>query len=428
MKKLLNIFQKTFLILFLNVSFAFGLTYERIKEIKKIEETDFYTLYQNIVNELDFETFDMESEGEEDSEPEFIKNLREEYQSKTKTAVEKVPKKVNETRNISDLSDKEIKNFIPYKYSKEDLKKVIDVIRTIDYIENETDYKIDRVIGRGTGKVVFNSESNEAIILFLKSATRAKELKKEIKLSKELEHKNIVGIKDYNEEHFFIIQELAKSDFLNFIKKSGYIEDRKIMALFRDIACGLSFMHENGYIHRDLKFENVLIFEDEKGDLTAKITDVSYAKKISEGKSKVSCGWKGSIFYSDPKTLRKAAEYSYLHPKEKNLTSCCLKDDIYSFGMMLYLYFHDCDLQSHFEDKYKKSIIAFGKIVPETGFSNFYSWLIFYLSEGSRPPFLDRDVPEYINGLIQICWQKSRKKRPTAKTLYKEINRLLKFI
>ena len=82
-----------------------------------------------------------------------------------------------------------------------------------------------------------------------------------------------------------------------------------------DVAVGISFLHDNDFIHRDIKTSNVLI--DSKW--RAKLCDMSFAcHRYSPTKMDYSCGTE-----------------AYMSPEIILAMDCDLSSDIFSFGIML---------------------------------------------------------------------------------------------
>lgn len=140
---------------------------------------------------------------------------------------------------------------------------------------------------------------------------------KEGKIAKALEHPNIVKVFDVVKQdgNLFILMELLDIDLLKAIKTRPEVFNREnIIDIIIKTAKGISYIHKNGIIHKDINPSNILIsFSLEK----IKITDFGLAKrkrfflKIFESRS-------GTEGYVAPEILegKRADERS----------------DIYSFG------------------------------------------------------------------------------------------------
>ena len=61
-------------------------------------------------------------------------------------------------------------------------------------------------------------------------------------------------------------------------RQQAALEEERARALFRDVLCGLEYLHFQGVVHQDLKPENILI--DRVGYL--KITYFGFAKRIED--------------------------------------------------------------------------------------------------------------------------------------------------
>ncbi|CAG2106084.1 unnamed protein product, partial [Medioppia subpectinata] len=75
----------------------------------------------------------------------------------------------------------------------------------------------------------------------------------------------------------FIVMELATGgdlqDMIDKLKRP--VDDSKARVIFRQVAEGLKYIHNEGVVHRDLKCDNVLLFDDQK---VAKLTDFGFAR------------------------------------------------------------------------------------------------------------------------------------------------------
>ena len=100
----------------------------------------------------------------------------------------------------------------------------------------------------------------------------------------------------------------------------------EIYAFFKDIVSGIHHLHDNGYIHRDLKPNNCLLHRT-GAQLRVLVSDFGEVQK--ENQVRKSTGATGTISYCAPEVLRRDPETGVLG----NFTT---KSDIFSLGMILY--------------------------------------------------------------------------------------------
>ena len=102
-----------------------------------------------------------------------------------------------------------------------------------------------------------------------------------------------------------LLMELVEGPTLaELIAREAPFEPRRLIALARDIARGLSVAHAGGVIHRDLKPANVLVARLEHGGEIAKIADFGMARATSfAGVDRESMTVLGTPDYMAPETL-----------------------------------------------------------------------------------------------------------------------------
>ena len=110
---------------------------------------------------------------------------------------------------------------------------------------------------------------------------------------------------------------------------------KQLLNLFVQVARALTFAHENGVIHFDIKPDNILLDESVT---VAKLCDFGLAHKLknasdsARSSSSLSAQRRGTVFYMAPETFLKKFEDS---PREQ-LFLC----DIYSFGKTMWQLLH----------------------------------------------------------------------------------------
>ena len=167
-------------------------------------------------------------------------------------------------------------------------------------------YEIIRLIGDGTYGIVYEGKNKET-----KEKVAIKKLKKkyksieecknkiEIKVLEQLNHENIIQLKEvireYNGEVSYIF-EYCDCNLLEFIEahrdNNKKIPEIIIKEIILQLTRGLKYLHSKGYLHRDLKPENILLILNKydlnniaKNDINnsnikVKIADFGTVKKI----------------------------------------------------------------------------------------------------------------------------------------------------
>ncbi|XP_071946998.1 myosin light chain kinase A-like [Antedon mediterranea] len=203
-----------------------------------------------------------------------------------------------------------------------------------------TSYAIQNKLGEGMCGEVYkawdkNSRTSWAIKTLKRSNFNSlKELKNEAMkeidaLLKVKHHENVVNLKEYFQKgkHFCLVMELCRGGTLNdFIlqRPKDMVNNLNFM---KQLSSGVSFLHGQGVVHRDLKPDNILIEFNHLGDAVVKISDFGLAKVfiqtfnpsaqekcISRKYMKTCCG---TPFFQAPETQN----FHYTH-----------KADVFSLG------------------------------------------------------------------------------------------------
>lgn len=173
-------------------------------------------------------------------------------------------------------------------------------------------FKIIKSIGDGTFGSVSKASvqgSNE-IVAVKKMKTKfysweeCLELR-EIKVLRKITHANIIRLKEVvraNDELNLIFEYCDKNLFQ--LQSENPLSESQIKEFVRQILQGLAHLHKNGFFHRDIKPDNILISSN-----TAKIADFGLAKEIrTQGPCTeyVSTRW-----YRAPEVLLHSRRYSW---------------------------------------------------------------------------------------------------------------------
>ncbi|MFZ2633519.1 MAG: protein kinase [Desulfosalsimonadaceae bacterium] len=147
-------------------------------------------------------------------------------------------------------------------------------------------YEIGKLAGRGGVAEVYLARHkllDRKVAIKLISPTHADELAdkrflKEAKVVAGLRHPNIVSIYDvgvYENKYYIIMEYLEGGDLKQNIKRELSVE--QALKIMRQIASALAHAHDKGFIHRDIKSQNIMF----RGDGTAVLTDFGIVKDLA---------------------------------------------------------------------------------------------------------------------------------------------------
>jgi len=132
----------------------------------------------------------------------------------------------------------------------------------------------------------------------------AKHMFREVKLLEQLQHENLIHLKDIfisPSEDVYLVTDMMTTD-LQTLLRTKKIDDRFTQYFVYQIMRGLKYIHSAGVIHRDLKPSNILI--NENCDL--KICDFGLAR-VQEGQM---TGYVSTRYYRAPEIMLTWQKYS----------------------------------------------------------------------------------------------------------------------
>jgi uncharacterized protein (TIGR02145 family) len=182
----------------------------------------------------------------------------------------------------------------------------------------------DTLLGITVALKFFNSSSGDGNSSLVREIAEAMELNHKnlcryFSLITE-ENTNFHGIKEVLE--IGIMEYLDGGDIRSFIARNPDQLDN----MLRDILKGLSYLHRNNRIHRDLKAQNILVKNTSEGPV-AKITDFGTTKKLDSHQTR-SSALVGTVEYMAPEQFN-PLKYGVNGTLSTNV-------DLWSFGVMLY--------------------------------------------------------------------------------------------
>lgn len=142
---------------------------------------------------------------------------------------------------------------------------------------------------------------------------------REARIISQLVHPNIVTVYDVgvHEGLHYLSMEYIRGQDLQ--EACGSLSKRQVISIIRDVAKALEYAHQKGYIHRDVKPENIMLAED--GRVVLMDFGIARGSDTTLGMTK---------------TGRAIGTPYYMSPEQTKGQPVDLRTDIYSLGVVLY--------------------------------------------------------------------------------------------
>ncbi len=189
-------------------------------------------------------------------------------------------------------------------------------------------YRLDRIIGRGGMADVYAGRDELldrpiAVKIPLPSYRGddrfVRRFAKEARAAAALNHPNVVSVFDRGEvdEVPYLIMELVDGSTLRqLMDRRGFTEEESLR-IARDVCRALEYAHSRGFVHRDMKPDNVLITRDG----VTKVTDFGIVRAIGD---------------RTITSTRPLGSVAYVSPEQATGRDVDARSDLYSLGIVLY--------------------------------------------------------------------------------------------
>ena len=189
-------------------------------------------------------------------------------------------------------------------------------------------YEIGKLAGRGGVAEVYLARHkllDRTVAIKVISPAHADDLAdkrflKEAKVVAGLRHPNIVSIYDvgvYENKYYIIMEYLEGGDLKQNIQRNLSIPQK--LKILRQITSALDHAHDNGFVHRDIKSQNIMF----RADGTAVLTDFGIVKDLTAD----------SGYTLDGTSI---GTPHYMSPEQAQGTGVDWRTDIYSLGVTFY--------------------------------------------------------------------------------------------
>ena len=218
----------------------------------------------------------------------------------------------------------------------------------------------------------------------------------ELIYSKEHDHiMKIMGIEykclDITTYSLYILMELGISDWNDEIKrrskKKNYYKEEEIIDILKQIIEPLIFLEKEGIAHRDIKPQNILIFENN----IFKVTDFGEAKTLNDTIQNATL--RGSELYMSP------ILYNGLKYNQKNVIHNAFKSDVYSLGLcLLYASSLNSEILTDLREIISMKVISsmISKSIKKYYSKKFINLIVKMLEFDENQRFSFEDIEKYI--------------------------------
>ncbi|XP_013410075.1 serine/threonine-protein kinase DCLK1-like [Lingula anatina] len=190
-------------------------------------------------------------------------------------------------------------------------------------------YRIGNVIGEGNFAVVKEctekyNKREYALKIISKNKVKAKKqmIDSEVSILRIVKHPNIIQLlEEYStDRELYLVMELVRGgDLFDAISSATKYTERDASGMMYNLASALKYLHSLNVVHRDIKLENLLVFEHEDGSKSLKLGDFGLATFV-KGKQYTVCGTP-----------------TYVAPEILAETGYGLKVDMWSSGVITYI-------------------------------------------------------------------------------------------
>ena len=197
-------------------------------------------------------------------------------------------------------------------------------------IRSPPGYSLGAIIGRGGYSVVYNARRTSDNVMFcakivLKAVLEQRKEEShfitEARVLSKLNHPNIVrfiDFIDYNGFYYLIMEKCVGRPLLDIINEGKRAnKQQQTCKVFRQIMSALAYLHSQGYVHRDVKPENIIVDSNDN----AMLIDFGFCIETS-----AECELCGSLHYAPPECLAANERYG-------------TSGDMWGSGVVLYAMF-----------------------------------------------------------------------------------------
>jgi eukaryotic-like serine/threonine-protein kinase len=190
-----------------------------------------------------------------------------------------------------------------------DSAEIYDTPQTMELSEDEFDpnkiigkmiegkYQVLSLLGQGGMGAVFRARhtfiKNDVALKIINprmamSNDMAERFLREARAAAMIDHPNAIKVTDFGraDDMLYLVMEFVQGISLrNLLRKEGYLSPAKTADIMVQVCAALDAAHSHNIIHRDLKPDNIMIKQNDLGQLVVKVLDFGLAKIRTPDKS-----------------------------------------------------------------------------------------------------------------------------------------------
>jgi len=204
-------------------------------------------------------------------------------------------------------------------------------------------YRTGALLGDGATGVVVKATDRDGSEVALKLLARnlakdpaaIKRFAREARALSELSHPHVIRVIDCglheeqgHEGRAYLVTELLLGEGLDALLRRGPLDPERALSLADSLLSGLSYVHQHGILHRDLKPQNLFVTREPSGHSVLKLLDFGLAKFGDNAAS-----GPGSVLTQEGAVL---GTPGYMAPEQAFGGTIDARADVYAAGAILF--------------------------------------------------------------------------------------------
>ena len=197
-------------------------------------------------------------------------------------------------------------------------------------------YTLEALVNQGGMGAIYAARDERlgrkvAVKVMLDSVIRmpgsAERFEREARVAATINHPNCVAVYDYGRDdngYFLVLEWVEGQTLADLVTRSGPLEPKRAAHLMAQVCDGLSAIHALGFVHRDVKPQNIMVTRNANGDEQVKLLDFGIVGAIGGGDARLT---QPGFSLGSPQ---------YMAPEQALVEPADATSDVYSAGATLF--------------------------------------------------------------------------------------------